>query len=269
MTDSSGREGSDPTQPLGGSYSGYTDPAYASQAYGPTYAPAGANPTEQLPGYPPNRYNPYSGPNPDPYATTPYGYPYGGNPPQQAPPPEDPRSPRWLWILATLVVLVVVGLVVALVIANSSRQETVRAPWPSMTDPTFTTPSRAPTTSRRPTPALPPLPTSPRTTSPTPSPSAPPTTSAAPTATESVVYEVAGSGRAINITYVDSGGVLQTEFNVLLPWRKEVELSSPAESSASVSVINVGRNVTCSVSVDGQQILQRTGSGLTICVATG
>lgn len=107
---------------------------------------------------------------------------------------------------------------------------------------------------------------------PTPSRSADPSTSAAPSettsspsGTETVVYSVAGEGRAINITYVDTGGVMQTEFNVALPWSKEVSLSAPAKSSASVAVVNVGRDVTCSVSVNGSQVRQRSGRGLTIC----
>jgi hypothetical protein len=83
--------------------------------------------------------------------------------------------------------------------------------------------------------------------------------------TETVFYSVTGEGRAINITYVDTGGVMQTEFNVALPWSKEVNLVAPAKSSASVAIINVGRDVTCSVSVDGAQVRQRTGRGLTIC----
>ncbi|MDT5183367.1 MAG: hypothetical protein QOI29_1525, partial [Mycobacterium sp.] len=88
-------------------------------------------------------------------------------------------------------------------------------------------------------------------------------------ATETVVYDVSGDGRAINITYVDTGGVLQTEFNVMLPWSKEVELAQPAENSASVSIINVGREVNCSITVNGVQVQQRTGAGLTICTAAG
>ncbi len=58
---------------------------------------------------------------------------------------------------------------------------------------------------------------------------------------------------------------MQTEFNVMLPWSKEVSLSSPARGSASVAVVNVGRDVTCSVSVNGVQVRQRSGRGLTIC----
>jgi hypothetical protein len=252
MTDSPRRDGPEPTQPLGNSYPGYTDPAYASQAsYGPPYqAPYVPPPTEQLPAY-----SPYGN---DPYATSQYGAQYPpGEPPE--PPPEGPKSPRWLWFVAGISVLMVIGLVIALVIVNSSRQQTVVAPLPSMTEPSFTTPT--PTTSPRPTIPVFPLPTLPS----TPSTTSPST----PGATETVVYDVSGDGRAINITYVDTGGVLQTEFNVMLPWSKEVELAQPAEDSASVSIINVGREVNCSITVNGVQVQQRTGAGLTICTAAG
>jgi hypothetical protein len=251
MTDSPRRDGPEPTQPLGNSYPASTDPAYASQAsYGPPYqAPYVPPPTEQLPAY-----SLYGN---DPYATDQYGAQYPPGEPPEPPPPEGPKSPRWLWLVAGVSVLMVMGLVIALVIVNSSRQQTVVAPLPSMTEPSFTTPT--PTTSPRPTIPVFPLPTLPST---------PPTTGpSTPGATETVVYDVSGDGRAINITYVDTGGVLQTEFNVLLPWSKEVELAQPAEDSASVSIINVGREVNCSITVNGVQVQQRTGAGLTICNA--
>jgi Mycobacterium membrane protein len=251
MSDSPRPDGIEPTQPLGNSYPAYTDPAYASQApYGPTYqAPAVPNPTQPLPPYSPYGY--------DPYATGQYGQQYPpGEPPQ--PPPEPPKSPRWLWWVAAVAVLTVVGLVIALVIVNSSRQQTVVAPLPSMPEPSSTTPTPTPTTTRRTVPPIIPAPTT-----------APPTESATPGATETVTYGVTGAGRAINITYVDTGSLLQTEFNVMLPWSKEVELPDPAAESASVTVINVGREVTCTVSVNGAVVQQRTGSGLTICSATG
>jgi hypothetical protein len=251
MTDSPRRDGTEPTQPLGNSYPAYTDPAYAGQSpYGPTYqAPAVPAPTEQLPQYSPYGY--------DPYATGQYGgqYPPGG-PPQEPPPPEPRKSPGWLWVVAALAVLTVVGLVIALVIVNSSRQQTVVAPLPSMPQPSFTTPKPT-TTPRIPIPIIP----APTTT--------PPSGSATPGVTEPVVYEVTGDGRAINITYVDTGSLLQTEFNVVLPWRKEVDLPKPARDSASLTIINVGRDVTCTVTINGVQVRQRTGSGLTICSASG
>ena len=256
MTDSPRRDGADPTQPLGDSYPGYTDPAYAGQApAGPSYqAPAAANPTEQLPAYSPYGY--------DPYGTGQYGgqYPPGGGP-QEPPPPDDPKSPRWLWIVAAVAVLAVIGLVIALVIVNSSRQQTVVAPLPTPTEPSFTTPrTTAPptTTSRTPTVPVLPLPTFPNT--------APPTESTTPGATETVEYDVSGDGRAINITYVDTGGVLQTEFNVMLPWNKQVEVP---EGSASISIMNFGREVSCSITINGVVAQQQTGAGLTICTAMG
>lgn len=86
-----------------------------------------------------------------------------------------------------------------------------------------------------------------------------------PSGTETVLYSVNGEGRAINITYVDTGGIMQTEFNVALPWSKEVSLDAPAKTAASVAVVNIGRDVTCSVSVNGAQVRQRTGQGLTVC----
>ena len=159
-----------------------------------------------------------------------------------------------MWVVAGVTVVVVLGLVAALVITNSSsREDTVVEPMPSL-QPTTPAP-RAPSPTRTPSPTpVPPPPTTP-----------PTTTTTAPAATETVVYEVTGPGRAINITYVDTGRLLQTEFNVLLPWRKEVALPNPAEDVASITVINIGRDITCSVSVDGAQVATRTGSGLTIC----
>jgi len=251
MTDSPRRDGSEPTQPLGDTYPGYTDPAYASQAsYGPPYQPPYVPPpTERLPAY-----SPYGN---DPYATGQYGAPYlSGEPPQ--PPPGGPKAPRWLWLVAGIAVLMVICLVIALVIVNSSRQQTVVAPLPSMPEPSFTTPT--PTTTPRPTIPVFPLPTLPSTPSTT-----GPTGPSTPGVTETVEYNVTGDGRAINITYVDTGGVLQTEFNVMLPWNKTVELAQPAKDSASVSIINVGREVNCSITVNGVQVQQRTGAGLTIC----
>ena len=155
-----------------------------------------------------------------------------------------------------------IGLVIALVIVNSSRQDTVMAPLPSQPEPSFTPPTPRTPSTTAPTPLLP-LPTPSRTPGTT-----PPTGTSTPGATDTVVYDVSGSGRAINITYVDTGGLLQTEFNVMLPWSKEVTLPRPGEDSASISIINVGREVTCSITVNGTAVEQRAGAGLTICAAT-
>ncbi|VEG56843.1 mycobacterium membrane protein [Mycolicibacterium aurum] len=240
----------------GGHPGHYSDPAYASQApYGSPYQPPPPpRPTERLPAYSPYGY--------DPYATGQYPpqYPPGHG---SEPPPEEPKSPRWLWVVAGVSVVVIIGLVIALVIVNSSRQQTVRAPIPALPEPSMTTP--APTTTSRPPTTRPSTPVLPLPTAPSTSPSTAPTT---PGATDTVVYAVGGTGRAINITYVDTGGLLQTEFNVTLPWTKEVSLPQPGDESASISIINVGRDVSCSISINGVKVDQRIGSGLTICSPT-
>lgn len=253
MSDPRRTEWSDPTQQAGNGYPSSPDPAYAGQYYGygapytgQGYAPPPTQPTEQLPTY----------------------WQQGGYQPSEPPQPPagPPKSPRWLWILAAVAVLLVVGLVIALVIVtSSSRESTVAVPPVTGTTPA---PSIPTTTSRVPLPttsSLVPLPTT------TEVPATPPAPgeTASPTGTDTVVYTVNGDGRAINITYVDTGGIMQTEFNVMLPWSKEVSLSSPARNSASVAVVNVGRDVTCSVSVNGAQVRQRTGRGLTICTGAG
>ncbi len=249
MNDPRRPEWSDPTQAAANGYPPNTDPAYSGPYYGPPYygqgyVPPMTNPTEQLPTY----WQPGGG-----YPPT--------QPPQAPPPPEPPRSPRWLWIAAAVAVLLVVGLVIALVIVmGSSKESTVVAPLPSMS-PSSTTVPRPTTTTRVPTRTT--TVPSPTTTGPA-TPTVPGETPS-PTGTDTVVYNVSGDGRAINITYVDTGGVMQTEFNVMLPWSKEVSLASPAKSSASVAIVNVGRDVSCSVSVNGVQVAQRTGRGLTIC----
>ena len=239
---------SPPTEPLGDRQQPYTDPAYAGQYTYPSYIPPnGPDATRQLPPYWTQTQYPQQGVNP------------GGEPP-----PEPPKSPRWLWAVAGAAVLLVIGLVIALVIANgSSNEDTVVAPLPPMPEPSSTT--APPTTTRTPTrtPTTTTVPIFP------PQPSESPTTTAPSGETHTVAYNVTGQGRAISITYVDTGGVLQMEFNVVLPWSKEVTLSPPASDAASVTVFNVGNEVTCTVSVDGAPVKERSGTGLTLCSAAG
>jgi hypothetical protein len=254
MTDPSRRDGWGQEHP-----GTYNYPAYPGSPYGqqPQYqAPAVPRPTEQLPAYSPYGH--------DPYATGQYGPP---NPPGGIPPePPTPGGPnrRWLWVLAGLALLIVMGLVIGLVIVNSSQQNTVVAPPQTPIEPTMIAPPTPTTTSR--------TPTTTRTTAPSPTtpPSVvPPTDQTDPAATHTVVYSVAGEGRAISILYLDSGGVLQTEFNVLLPWTKQVQLTGHANSMASVSIVNVGRELTCSITIDGAETEQNTGTGLTLCTSMG
>jgi hypothetical protein len=186
-----------------------------------------------------------------------------GPPKGEEPPQGPPRSPRWLWFVAGAAVLLVIGLVVALVIANGSlKQQTAIEPLPPVPTTTVAPPTTRttspPTTTRRP----------PRTTT-----TAPPGTTTAPGvpntpgAMQTVVYNVSGEGRAISVMYMDAGDMIQTEFNVALPWSRQVSLSTSARQPASVTVVNIGHEITCSVTVAGVQVRQRSGQGLTICDA--
>ncbi|MBJ7338794.1 MmpS family transport accessory protein [Mycolicibacterium sp.] len=251
MTDPSRRDG------WGREHPGtYNYPAYPGSSHGqqpPYQSDAGLKPTEQLPAYSPYGY--------DPYATGQYGPPqHPGGPPPEPPKPGGPNPRRWLWVLAATALLIVLGLVIGLVIVNSSQQNTLVAPPQTPIEPTATAPfttTRTPTTTRTRTPP----PTTPETT--------PPSNPTDPTGTHTVVYSVAGEGRAISILYLDSGGVLQTEFNVLLPWTKEVQLAGQVNGSASVSIVNVGHSITCSITIDGTETQQNSGTGLTLCTSLG
>jgi hypothetical protein len=234
-------------------------PAYADEA---PYAPTYGGPVPQW-GPPPQWA-------PDPNATNPTKRlpaqywsqgqpPPGGIPPNglTPTPPEGPRSPRWLWAVAGVAVLLVLALVIALVIANGSeKDQTAIEPLPPMPTPSST--PRHPTTRQIPTPTALPAP-------PSPSDSTPPTEVPAPGGLQTVVYTVNGDGRAISITWMDTGDVIETEFNVALPWSKEVSLSRSPTHPANVTIVNIGHNVTCSVTVAGVQVRQRTGVGITIC----
>lgn len=245
--------GSEPTGSQGPWYPPTADPAYADQApYAPTYsahmpqwAPS-ANDTKQLPAYwqqtlPPSGEQPPEGPTPTP--------------------PGGPKAPRWLWIAAGVAVFLIVALVIALALANEAiKKQTAVPPLPPL-----------PETSEYPTPPPSTRTSPPRVHVPAPPPSGSqtPTDTTGPAAMQDVVYTVNGDGRALSIMYIGTGDVIQTEFNVALPWSKQVSLSKTAVHPANVTIVNFGHNVTCSVTVGGIQVSQRVGVGLTICDARG
>jgi hypothetical protein len=222
----------------------YADPAYSGQpSHPPPYYSGSshdlnsANTTDRLPQY------------------WLRGEPLPDQPPHD-PEPEKPKAPRWLWIAAATVTVLVIALLIALVIANgTARRQTAVPALPS-------TPS-----SPRPVPVVPHSPShSARAPEPaTTEPSQP----ADPSSMQTVLYNVSGDGRAISITYVDNDGMMQTEFNVGLPWSKEVSLPESGSKTPNVTIVNIGHDVTCSLTIDGVEINQRSGVGLTICNGNG
>lgn len=227
------RRGGEPTDPLPRRFPAPAGTALNNQLpYPPS---ASSSPTEQLPQY-----------------WQQAGSPPAGEPPSQPPRPGRFKSPRWLWIAAAAAVVLAVALVVALVIANiSAKKPTMVPPLPAVPESSPKTPGATSS--------------SPGNTSASSAPSSTATNGA--DAMQAVVYDVTGDGHAISITYVDTGGVRETEFNVVLPWSKEVSLAASGQDSASVTVVNIGHNVTCSVTVAGVQVRQHTGVGVTVCNA--
>jgi Mycobacterium membrane protein len=239
----SAQQGTDQTQRIHQPHPRYTDPAYGGQSpYPPPY---------------------YSGSPPDPNSADPTDklpqYWLQGQPPPDQPTQEStpgrPKAPRWLWVAAVAAVVLVTALVIALVIANGTagRQTAVPA-LPAMPS----SQNSAPTTSTSPSPSA--------------GASGPTTETSQPgdaSAMQTVSYNVSGEGRAISITYVDNDGMMQTEFNVALPWSKDVSLPSSGSRTPNVTIVNIGHDVTCSVTVDGVEINQRTGVGLTVCNGSG
>ena len=240
----SAQEWTEETRRLRQPYPQYVDPAYSGQSsYSPPYytgsSPnANANhPTDKIPQY------------------WLHGQPPPDQPPEE-PPPGRPKAPRWLWIAAAAAVLLVSALVIALVLANgTARKQNVVPALPAMPS------SENPPSSN---PASP---------SPSASASAPPSTETSEpgnaSAMQTVDYNVNGEGRAISITYVDNDGMMQTEFNVGLPWSKEVSLPASGGKMPNVTVVNIGHDVTCTVTVDGVEVTNRSGVGLTICNGSG
>ena len=234
-------------------YAPSADPAYADQTpYAPSYGgttspwaptPNDTNTTKQLPAY----WQQDLPPTGDLQGTAP-------------PPPGGPKSPRWLWVAAGAAVLLVIALVIALALANDAiKTQTAVPPLPAMPEPS----PESPTKSTQRTPSLIPAPIPPT------GGLEPPTETTAPGAMQDVVYTVSGEGRAISIMYIDTGDLIQTEFNVALPWSKEVSLSKSAAHPANVTIVNIGHSVTCTVTVNGVQVSRRVGGGLTICDARG
>lgn len=254
MSDPRGSGSSDPTELYTHTYA-YSDPAYGGTGYSTGYSPTGTfgvTPTEQLPAY-----WTQTSPQPPTIGTAPDGTP-----------PDPPRGPRpWLWAIAGFAVAAVIGLVAYLVfvVASPTKDKSVAAPSSTLT-PTTRAPTRTPSLPSLP-PGFPPLPTGLPSLPPIPIPlpGTPPNNSGV---TEPVSYEVTGTGIALSISYNDTGGVMQNEFGVELPWHKDVDLPKPARQSASIIVMNSGKDITCSISVGGQKVVERKGAMLTICAPT-
>ena len=261
MTDSPRRDGSTqrPTQPaLGNGYPGYTDPGYAQP--GPRTAPPTSRPRRSPPPYrarlalvATRRYG-Y-----DPYATGQYGAAALSARVSRQPPPEGPQ-------------------VTALAVdrrrgrgaaghrpgdragdrPTARRQQTVVAPLPSLPEPSFTTAHARRRARRRPPrrhrrrvrrsrpPATVQRPDDDRRTPGAPRPSS--TTSPAT------------GGPSTSPTSTPAGAADRVQRGAAVEQGGRAGRSPPRTRRASASSTS-GREVTCSITVNGVQVQQRTGTG--------
>jgi hypothetical protein len=208
---------------------------------------------------------------------------------------EQPRPPRWPWIVGITAILAAIALVVSvsLLVTNTNTNNlatpatttTVSKPPVQDTFPTTTPPPPpppAPTTTEAP----PPPPPSTETVTVTPEPSTPPpppptttqapppvTTTAAPPVTTTtttpavprqVTYSVTGTkapGDIITVTYVDASGRPRTQRNVYIPWSLTVTPISQSDvgSVQASSFFRLSR-LNCSITTSDGQVLSSNNS---------
>ena len=80
-----------------------------------------------------------------------------------------------------------------------------------------------------------------------------------------VVYEVLGSGKGGNITWMKEGFSQEQQTTAKLPWRKELQFKDQVGAFAPLSLVAQngakGGDITCRITVDGEIVGESTSSG--------
>jgi hypothetical protein len=79
-----------------------------------------------------------------------------------------------------------------------------------------------------------------------------------------VVYEVTGTGKALNITYsTDGGSGTAQESSAKLPWKKELTVTGliPIYQVSAQNDIGAAGDITCRITVDGKELQKVTSKG--------
>ncbi|MBN9741981.1 hypothetical protein DMP23_12815 [Amycolatopsis sp. A1MSW2902] len=80
--------------------------------------------------------------------------------------------------------------------------------------------------------------------------------------TRTVVYELAGEDVAHNLTYVATGGDLEQQAEVRLPWSVTVQRKAPAEQPVFSSLVAQSTGaLLCRIRVDGQVVAEKSVAG--------
>ncbi|SPM38278.1 threonine and proline rich protein [Mycobacterium numidiamassiliense] len=206
-----------------------------------------------------------------------------------------PTDPRWRPVAAVIGAVIAVGAVATAVVINSGDSASTKAtvgPRPVTSAPATTSAPRAstsPAPGTSPAPQLPPetvttltpgaAPPGMITPAPLPTylppraapplalpPTALPPAALPPTAAlnpSTVIYSVAGTKQLmdfVTVVYTDAQGYPKTEFNVALPWTKEVVLN-PGVTTQSVIATSIYSHLNCSVvNAQGQVVVASTNN---------
>jgi Mycobacterium membrane protein len=204
---------------------------------------------------------------------------------------EDPRPPRWPWVVGVTAIVAAIALVVsvALLVTKNETEDVATTPTtttpslPPVQDEITTTepPPPPPQTTEAPPPPPPPPPV--ETVTVTPEPPPPPQTTEAPappppetppppppaptrpTGPRQITYSVTGTkapGDVITVTYIDASGRQRTQRNVYIPWSLTVTPISQSEvGSVQASSLFLVSRLNCAITTsDGQTLSANSGN---------
>jgi hypothetical protein len=207
---------------------------------------------------------------------------------------EDPRPPRWPWVVGVTAIIAAIALVVSVALLvtkadtnNLAVPSTTTPSAPPVQDEIITTtpppPPPPPTTEAPPppppptetvtvTPPPPPPPPPPTTEAPPPppvtttpaAPPPPPPTTTPPAGPRQITYSITGTkapGDIISVTYIDASGRQRTQRNVYIPWSLTVTPISQSEvGSVQASSLFLVSRLNCSITTSDGQTLSANSS---------
>lgn len=178
---------------------------------------------------------------------------------------DDPRPPRWPWVVGVTAIIAAIALVVSVaLLVTKTDTNNLATPAPSTTS---TPPVQDEITTTEPPPPPPPPPTTeepppPPVTTTTPPP--PPPTSTTPAGPRQVTYSITGSkapGDIISVTYIDASGRQRTQRNVYIPWSLTVTPISQSEvGSVQASSLFLVSKLNCSITTSDGTVLSSNTS---------
>jgi hypothetical protein len=207
---------------------------------------------------------------------------------------DDPRPPRWPWIVGVTAIVAAISLVVSVSLlvtstntddlANPSTTTSSRPPVQDEITTTTPPPPPPPPTTTEPPPPPPPPPTETVTVTPEPpppppppteepppppatteAPPPPPPTTTTPAGPRQVTYSITGTkapGDIISVTYIDASGRSRTQRNVYIPWSLTVTPISQSEvGSVQASSLFLVSRLNCAITTsDGTVLSSNNGN---------